>query len=147
VEPSSGLLNADCSAMPVMIFTADHRAETMERLVSAVEHYVQGEETRGRLVFRLAGGNLGVMAATNQVVEAAQVPMIVYIYAAVTALCLLAFRSLRDVLCIILPLGLVSVLVWALMSLLGIGLKVATLPVAALGVGTADTRPQEKTPA
>ncbi|MEN8195501.1 MAG: TRAP transporter fused permease subunit [Pseudomonadota bacterium] len=39
------------------------------------------------------------------------------------------------VLCIILPLGLVSLLAYALMSLLGIGLKVSTLPVVALGVG------------
>ena len=75
------------------------------------------------------------MAATNQVVEAAQVPMLLYIYAAIVLLCVLTFRSLRATLCIVLPLGLVSVLVYALMSLLEIGLKVSTLPVAALGVG------------
>ncbi len=38
-------------------------------------------------------------------------------------------------LCIVLPLGLVSLLVYALMALLGIGLKLSTLPVAALAVG------------
>ncbi len=135
VETGTGLLNADCSAMPVLIFTADHAAETIARVVGAIEGYVQEDGTQGRLTFRLASGNLGVMAATNQVVEAAQFPMLVYIYAAVAALCWLAFRSLRALLCIMLPLGLVSVLVYALMSLLGIGLKVATLPVAALGVG------------
>jgi predicted RND superfamily exporter protein len=61
--------------------------------------------------------------------------MLLYIYGAVTLLCLLAFRSWRGVVCIILPLGLVSILSYALMSLLGIGLKTSTLPVAALGVG------------
>jgi predicted RND superfamily exporter protein len=39
------------------------------------------------------------------------------------------------VLCVILPLGLVSLLAYALMSMLEIGLKVSTLPVVALGVG------------
>jgi len=37
--------------------------------------------------------------------------------------------------CIVIPLALVSVLAYALMALLEIGLKVSTLPVVALGVG------------
>jgi predicted RND superfamily exporter protein len=37
--------------------------------------------------------------------------------------------------CIIIPLGLVSLLGYAVMSMLGIGLKISTLPVVALGVG------------
>jgi predicted RND superfamily exporter protein len=53
----------------------------------------------------------------------------------VIVLCLLVFRSLRATLCIVLPLGLVSYLGYALMVFLDIGLKTATLPVVALGVG------------
>jgi predicted RND superfamily exporter protein len=75
------------------------------------------------------------MAATNDVIRSAQFRMVLCIYAAVLLLCLLAFRSWRPAVCIILPLGLVSVLSFALMSLLGIGLKISTLPVAALGAG------------
>ncbi|HEX6142592.1 MAG TPA: MMPL family transporter [Geminicoccaceae bacterium] len=134
IETSTGLLNRDCSVMPVVIFTADHAAETIERVVGAVEAYAQ-ENRDDALRFRLATGNVGVMAATNQVVEAAQLPMLLYIYGAIVLLCVLTFRSIRATLCIVLPLGLVSVLVYALMGLLGIGLKVSTLPVAALGVG------------
>jgi predicted RND superfamily exporter protein len=134
IETSTGLLNRDCSVMPVIIFTEDHRAETIDRVVGAVETY-QGGQNAQPLAFRLATGNVGVMAATNQVVEAAQLPMLLYIYAAIVVLCLVTFRSIRGTVCIVLPLGLVSVLVYALMSLLDIGLKVSTLPVAALGVG------------
>lgn len=50
-------------------------------------------------------------------------------------LCLISFRSWRAAVCIIVPLMLVSVLCNALMPALGIGLKVAALPVIALGVG------------
>jgi energy-coupling factor transporter ATP-binding protein EcfA2 len=49
--------------------------------------------------------------------------------------CLVTFRSLRATLCILIPLAIVSVLCEALMPTLGIGLKVSTLPVIALGVG------------
>ncbi len=134
IETSTGLLNRDCSVIPVMAFLDDHKAETIDRVVQTIEDYASKHNDE-RLRFRLATGNVGVMAATNDVVQAAQLPMLVYIYVAVTLLCLLAFRSWRGVVCIILPLIVVSILSYGLMSLLGIGLKTSTLPVAALGVG------------
>lgn len=134
VDTSTGLLNADCSAMQVMIFTADHRAETIERVVDEVKAFEAAQTTEG-LAFRLASGNVGVMAATNEAVQAAQIPMLAWVYAAIIALCLLTFRSVRGTLCIVIPLALVSVLAYALMTFLDIGLKVATLPVVVLGVG------------
>jgi predicted RND superfamily exporter protein len=134
VPTSSGLLNGDCSVMPVMIFTRDHKAETINGIVAEVKNY-RADHNRDDLKFRLATGNVGVMAATNEEVEAAQVPILLYVFGAVIFLCLYEFRSPRSVLCIILPLALVSILAYALMSVLEIGLKVSTLPVVALGVG------------
>ena len=75
------------------------------------------------------------MAATNEVVEAAQFPILIYVYVAVALLCLASYRSIKAVVCIVLPLALVSVLAHSLMHALGIGLKTSTLPVVALGVG------------
>ncbi|HEY5674843.1 MAG TPA: MMPL family transporter [Malonomonas sp.] len=134
VPTSSGLLNSDCSVMPLMIFTKDHKAETIARIVAEVKDYRASQVTEN-VKFRLATGNVGVMAATNEEVSAAQFPILFYVFAAVLLLCYAEFRSLRSVLCIILPLGLVSLLAYALMSILQIGLKVSTLPVVALGVG------------
>ena len=45
------------------------------------------------LRFRLATGNVGVMAATNEEVAAAQTPMLIYVYAAIVILCLITFRT------------------------------------------------------
>jgi predicted RND superfamily exporter protein len=58
-----------------------------------------------------------------------------YVFGAVILLCLVSFRSWRAAFCIVVPLALVSVMAYALMALLQIGLKVSTLPVVALGVG------------
>ncbi|MCB1877957.1 MAG: RND family transporter [Chromatiales bacterium] len=134
VDTDTGLLNSDCSVMPVLIFTTDHKAETIDRIVQAVKKFREqyGSE---RIRFQLASSNVGVMAATNEAVRAAQFPMLLYVFAAIILLCLITFRSLRATLCIVLPLGLVSLLAYALMSSLEIGLKVNTLPVVALGVG------------
>jgi hypothetical protein len=134
IDTSTGLLNGDCSVMPVLIFTADHKAKTIERIVSEVKSFRSQHESEN-LKFRLATGNVGVMAATNEAVAAAQFPILVGVFAAVILLCLITFRSVRATACIILPLGLVSLLAYALMAMLEIGLKVSTLPVAALGVG------------
>ena len=134
IDTSTGLLDSNCQTMPVLIFTEDHKAETINRVVQAVQSFADEHNTE-RHTFRLATGNVGVMASANDVVKNAQFPMLAYIYAAVIFLCLLAFRSARAVLCIALPLSLVSILTYALMSLLEIGLKVPTLPVTALGVG------------
>jgi len=134
VETSTGLLNRECSAMPMMMFTSDHKAETISRVVNEVKRYREEHPTEG-VEFRLATGNVGVMAATNEEVAAAQFPILIGVFSAVILMCWITFRSLRAVICIVVPLGLVSLLAYALMSYLQIGLKVNTLPVVALGVG------------
>jgi len=134
IPTSSGLLNSDCSVMPVMIFTKDHKAETIKAIIKSITEFTTSH-TSEKLQFKLATGNVGVMAASNQEVEAAQFPILFYVFSAIILLCLVIFRSVNGTLCIIIPLALVSLLTYALMSVLEIGLKVNTLPVVALGVG------------
>ncbi|MBV59976.1 efflux RND transporter permease subunit [Abyssibacter profundi] len=204
VDTSSGLLNPDCSAMPVLIFTKDHKATTIHTITDAVKAFNEAnreafyeehpEVTReycaeksakrdqlGRMRmerdnlaalqtaepnatraeelealntrygevedefaameqfcpvnFALASGNVGVMAATNEVVEAQEIQVVFWVYVVVVTFLWLSFRSISGVLCVVLPLSLVSVMAYAVMAQLGIGLKVATLPVVALAVG------------
>ncbi|KAB2958968.1 MAG: MMPL family transporter [Thermoanaerobaculia bacterium] len=134
VPTATGLLNSDCSVLPVMLFTSDHKATTIARIVDEVKRLEAGHGNP-EVSFRLATGNVGVMAATNEAVSAAQFPMLAWVFGAVALLCLLTYRSLRGTLCVLIPLALVSLLAYALMALLEIGLKVGTLPVVALGVG------------
>jgi hypothetical protein len=61
--------------------------------------------------------------------------MLLLVYGAVIVLCFVTFRSWRAVVVAVVPLVITSVLCEALMVALGIGVKVATLPVVALGVG------------
>jgi len=134
IPTSSGLLNSDGSVMPVMIFLKDHKADTIERVIQAVKNF-RTENPSERVNFLLATGNVGVMGSQNEVVKAAQFPILMYVFSAVILLCLLAFRSWKAAVCIVVPLALVSVLAYALMYYMEIGLKSNTLPVVALGVG------------
>lgn len=130
----SSLRNTDCSMAPVILFLDDHKAATLARVVSAVESFA-AEHDSDLVRFEMAAGNAGVEAATNIVIAEAQTQMLLWVYGVVILLCLLNFRSVRVTTCIIVPLALTSVLAQALMAALGIGVKVATLPVIALGVG------------
>lgn len=164
VETDTGLLNeTTCTAMPMMIFLDDHRAETIDRVIAAVlkfrdENKLFNVKFKDKLDaakalnaaaenggpefipsdainFRLATGNVGVMAATNDEVKRLEKWILYSVYAAVFIMCLISFRSPLAALCITLPLIFVTALGEALMVYLGIGLKVNTLTVVALGVG------------
>ncbi|MDM0044534.1 MMPL family transporter [Variovorax dokdonensis] len=128
------LFNTDCSVMPVIAYLADHRADTLERVVAASAQFAVAHSNDERR-FALAAGSAGIEAATNIVVHKAWNQMLVLVYAAVIALCFITFRNWRAVVVAVVPLVVTSVLCEALMVALGIGVKVATLPVVALGVG------------
>lgn len=134
IPTTSGLLNGDCSVMPVYLFMKDHKAETIETVVAKVKA-VAAKMDNEKLQFKLASGPVGVMAATNEAVAEAQLPMMIYVYGAVFVLCLISFKSFKATVAVIIPLYVVSTLAQALMTQLDIGLAVSTLPVIALGVG------------
>lgn len=128
------LFNTDCSVMPVIAYLSDHKAETLDRVVKAADEFAADHNDKDR-TFLLAAGSAGIEAATNIVVKKAWREMLFYVYAAVIVLCFITFRSWRAVIVAVVPLMVTSILCEALMVALGIGVKVATLPVIALGVG------------
>ncbi|MGH8505457.1 MAG: efflux RND transporter permease subunit [Stenotrophobium sp.] len=133
-DPGLGLNTQDCRAIQVMIFTKNHEGATIAHVVSEIKKFIADNPVKG-VNMRLASGNVGVMAATNEAVGEAEDKMLLAIFGALALLCLITFRSVTATLCVIVPLAVVSIFCNALMSMLGIGLKVATLPVIALGVG------------
>jgi hypothetical protein len=129
-----GLYNDACSLLTLYVYLRDHKAETLSRVVDHVEAFAQANDTE-EVKFQLAAGSAGIEAATNIVVKKAWVQMLLLVYGAVVLLCFITFRSWRAVVVAVLPLVLTSFLAEALMVALGMGVKVATLPVIALGVG------------
>ena len=134
LSPDLGLNTEGCQVINLQVFLKDHEGSTLTHVVNEARKFIETEKTPN-VKFLLAGGNAGVAAATNEAVEHAEVQMLGSIFGAITLLCWLTFRSWRAVLCIVVPLAIVSILCNALMAWLGIGLKVPTLPVVALGVG------------
>ena len=128
------LVNGGCSVTPVVAYLEDHKAGTLARVLQATEEFAAAHD-REAVKFLPAAGTAGVESVTNIVVQRASRTMLVWVYAAVIILCLITFRSWRATVVTVIPLMLTSILCEALMVFLGMGIKVATLPVIALGVG------------
>ena len=128
------LMNVDYSVMPVIAYLTNHKAETLDRLLKVVEQFAATHNSDD-IHFLPVAGSAGIEAVTNIVVRKAHVQMLLLLYASVIVLCFITFRSWRAVIVAIIPLLITAVIAEALMVKAGIGLKVATLPVHALGVG------------
>jgi predicted RND superfamily exporter protein len=129
-----GYANDSAELLTIYIYLSDHRADTLSRVVQVVEAFAADNNTED-VKFLLAAGSSGIEAATNIVVKKANKQILFWVYSVVILMCFITFRNWRAVLCAILPLMLTSILAEALMAKMGIGVKVATLPVVALGVG------------
>ncbi|PWR19529.1 efflux RND transporter permease subunit [Zavarzinia aquatilis] len=128
------LFNQNCDLLTVYAYLKDHRADTLDAVVATVEAFA-ARYNSADIRFLNAAGNAGIEAATNIVVKQANREMLFLVYAAVILLAFVTFRSWRAVVCAVVPLIITSMLCEALMVGLNIGVKVATLPVIALGVG------------
>jgi len=130
------LANFACSFAPVFVSLTDHRARSLQTVVDTVQNFINNPANQASdFKMSLAGGNAGIQAATNIVIAQANREMLLLVYAVVIVFGLVTFRSWRAVVCAVVPLTITSILAQALMVWLGIGIKVATLPVIALGVG------------
>jgi predicted RND superfamily exporter protein len=139
IKPPEGLLDDTCALAPILVYLNDHKADTLNRVIDTIEAFVHTHQlnanAQNSAEFLLAAGSAGIEATTNRVIAAAEEKMLLLEYGVVGLIILLTYRSFRALLCVMLPLVLTSVLCQALMAQLGIGIKVATLPVIALGVG------------
>lgn len=129
-----GLYNDSCSLLTLYVYLRDHKAETLNRVIHHVQQFAARNDT-DEVKFLLAAGSAGIEAATNIVVKESWNRMLWMVYGAVVILAFITFRSWRAVVVAVLPLVVTSFLAEALMVGLGMGVKVATLPVIALGVG------------
>ncbi len=132
---STGLLNEDCSAMPVLLFTKDHKAETIDTIVAAIDQFVSELPADAPVTFRLATGNVGVMAAANDVIKETELSVLLWLFLGIGVCVLVSFRSFAGLVCVLVPLALVHVVSYAVMVYLEIGIKISNLAVAAFAAG------------
>lgn len=134
IARNRGFVSSDCSMTAVHLFLTDHKATTINRVIDEVKKFRDQHKEKG-IVVRLASGNAGVLAAINDKVEHSEMPMMMYVYAAISILVFVTYRDLRAVVACCLPLTVATFIGYWFMKEFEIGLTVATLPVMVLAVG------------
>ena len=129
----SGLYDPQCRVLPINVYLADHKATTIKAVVAAAKQF-RSQYPDKTVNIRLASGNVGVQAATNEVLERTELPMMLYVYATIIVLVFFTYHDWRATIACCVPLTVATFLGYWFMKELDIGLTVATLPVMVLAV-------------
>lgn len=120
----------------MVFYYKDHTGETIRRAIHMAETWIEnvGSQVEG-LHFDLAGGPVGVTAAIDQ--EAYQTNLIVVpaVLVMILVFTIWFYGSLHSGVMILMSMGFATVLAYACMGLLGLGLNVNTVPMIAVGIG------------
>lgn len=118
----------------VTIFFRDHQGETIRNAIAHVEEFAR-KNADSPIRFQLAGGLIGVLAATNEIILAKQIESIALALLVLVICCAVVYRSLSAGMFFMVPVLLSNTLTFAFMAWKGIGMNINTLPIAALGIG------------
>jgi len=114
-------------------FYKDHINETVTNATKRAEEYIEKKSEGVR--YRLAGGNIGVLAASNEEIERVNWVTLVLVFLIVFVFIVFSYRSLSAGFLILASLGLANLIALIYMVTQKIGLNINTLPVACVGVG------------
>lgn len=118
----------------VTVFFRDHKGETLRAAVARVEAFIAAHPD-SPVKIQLAGGLVGVLAAVNEIIFSKQIESIALALLVLVICCAVTYRSMAAGMFFMVPVLLSNALTFSFMALMGIGMNINTLPVAALGIG------------
>ena len=132
------VVNPNYQYANIKVDLRDHKAETINEVLKKTEDWIKLNHKDKEVDFSYAGGNIGMIAAVNQILA----PMLTVNSLATTLLvflCLVfAYGSLVSGYILILPLIFRTLLVFGILGFLKVGLTAEMIPMVALGIGFGD---------
>jgi len=113
----------------------DHKAETINKVLAATGEWVDKNHKVQNFEFRYPGGDIGILAAINEIIRKVLPRNIIQLSSIVFICIWVAYGSYVAGILLLIPLILGVLLTFGTLGLLGVSLTVETLPVAALGIG------------
>lgn len=116
----------------------DHKAATINEVIGKTEDWIKKEHHSKDVNFYFAGGNIGMIAAANQIVEV-MLPVNFLQTSFLVFMCLVfIYGSLVSGWLLIIPLILRTFLVFGILGFLKVGITPEMIPMVALGIGFGD---------
>ena len=128
--------NPEWNIGKMSIFTSEHSAETVNELMKYGNEFVDNYTFKeGEPVIQFAGGQIGLVKATNDEVELKEGRLLYAIILIIIFNLLWLYRSLKLGVIVIFVLATSHFITMSVMTLFDIGMNLNTLPLAALGLG------------
>ncbi|MBK7462733.1 MAG: MMPL family transporter [Betaproteobacteria bacterium] len=129
-------VNADENEANMVFYYKDHQAETINRIVALAEEGIKKIEAEvPGLHIELGGGIIGVTAAGNQALHTDHMIIIPAVMLLAFFIVMVYYSSLHAGWLMVLPMLFSTLMTYAYMGALNIGISVNTVPVIAVGVG------------
>jgi predicted RND superfamily exporter protein len=132
------VVSSDYRFANIKVDLKDHKAKTINEVIGKTEAWIKANHRSQDVSFSYAGGNIGMLAAVNQIVET-MLPINSLYTSFLVFLCLVfAYGSLVSGWILIVPLIFRTLLVFGILGFLRVGLTAEIIPVVALGIGFGD---------
>lgn len=127
---------ADFSNANVVLWYKNHTGDTLRRTMEHIKDFIanQGNKVKD-ISFRLASGNMGVLAAVNETVAETQLLNFIFVTVVIFIICAYTYHSFLAALILLIPINLANLVTLAVMYNMRISLNIDTLPVVSVGVG------------
>ncbi|MDY0037428.1 MAG: MMPL family transporter [Zoogloea oleivorans] len=118
----------------VTLMFRDRQGETIRTAVARIKEYIDTHPlSTGH--WQLAGGQIGVMAAVNEIILGSQIEAVALALMVLAVICTIVYRSSIAGMVFMVPVIISNMVTYAYMTWQDIGMNINTVPVAALGIG------------
>ena len=132
------VVNPNYQYANIKVDLRDHKASTINEVIKKTDEWIRLNHKNKDVDFYYAGGNIGMLAAVNQIVTT-MLPVNSLQTSFLVFLCLVfAYGSLVSGWLLIIPLIFRTLLVFGILGFLKVGLTSEMIPVVALGIGFGD---------
>ncbi len=130
------VVTLDYSKANIKVELKDHKSSTIADILFKIKKWVKNNASRkDGIKFMFAGGNIGMLAAINEIISRSIIPNIIFISALIFVYIYFIFGSFSAGLLLLVPLLFSVLIVFAIFGLTGMSLTCETLPLAALSEG------------
>ena len=128
--------NPEWNIGKLSIFTSEHSSETVNELMKSANEFVDNYSFKeGEPVIQFAGGQIGLIKATNDEIELKEDRLLIAIMIIIIFNLIWLYRSVKLGVIITFVLATSHFMTMSVMTLLDVGMNLNTLPLAALGLG------------
>ena len=128
--------NPEWNIGKLSIFTSEHSSETVNELMKSANEFVDNYSFKeGEPVIQFAGGQIGLIKATNDEIELKENRLLIAIMIIIIFNLIWLYRSVKLGVIITFVLATSHFMTMSVMTLLDVGMNLNTLPLAALGLG------------